>query len=96
MSKEIEKALKCLGDICICARLSALHNLKNEEIVKQALTQKSKKELAFDVIKKKGVDVGVLKTDIINEHKDIDCYNCGVYEEYQLTQEEFKLLKEVL
>lgn len=61
------------------------------------LLLKIQKELqALEIIKKKGVDVGVLIFDIFEGHRPKEYYNCGVYKEYELTQQEFDLLKEVL
>lgn len=58
---------------------------------------KIKKELkSLEIIKKRGVDVGVLIFDIFEGHRPKEYYNCGVYKEYELTQQEFELLKEVL
>lgn len=62
------------------------------EIIKQALTTKSKKEQAFDIIKNKCVDMYRFK--IVGS---ADSYNKWIeFDEYWLTQEEFDLLKEVL
>lgn len=56
-----------------------------------------KKELkALEIIKKKEVNVGVLIFDIFEGHRPKEYYNFGVYKEYELTQQEFDLLKEVL
>ena len=66
--------------------------------IQQALETKSKKELAFDVIKEKRVDVDLLGS-IIRDYEEEDCcmiYNEKVCDEEQLTEEEFELLKEVL
>lgn len=56
--------------------------------IKQALTTKSKKELAFDLIVKKNVNIASLKV------YDLEEYNM-IYEN-KLTKEEFDLLKEVV
>ena len=59
--------------------------------IKQALETKSKKELAFDVIKEKDVDIQRLVKCI-----NLTAYNNGLPKKRQLTREEFDLLKEVL
>ena len=63
------------------------------EIIKDALTTKSKKEQAFDIAVKKGVDFTILLGS-----KTFNEYNETIYEEYRikemlLTEEEFDLLK---
>jgi hypothetical protein len=61
-------------------------------IIKQALTTKSKKEQAFDIANKKCVNM--FRLAVVN---DVSSYNKWVeFDEYQLTEEEFDLLKEVL
>jgi hypothetical protein len=68
-------------------------------IIKQALTTKSKKEQAFDIIKEREVDVNLL-----NIRHSAETYNDDYYKihysynvaGYLLTEEEFDLLKEVL
>lgn len=62
--------------------------IKAIEYVEQALTTKSKKELAFDLIKEKDVNIASLKV------YDLEEYNM-IYEN-NLTQEEFNLLKEMV
>jgi hypothetical protein len=67
--------------------------------IKQALTTKSKKEQAFDIIKEREVDVNLL-----NIRHSAETYNDDYYKihysynvaGYLLTEEEFDLLKEVL
>lgn len=65
------------------------------EHIKKALTAKSKKEQAFDIIKGKDVDIYIFQSC-----KTLDEYNSSVVyivgEPRELTQEEFNLLKEVL
>jgi hypothetical protein len=61
-------------------------------IIKQALTTKSEKEQAFDIANKKCVNM--FRLAVVN---DVSSYNKWVeFDEYQLTEEEFDLLKEVL
>jgi hypothetical protein len=61
-------------------------------IIKQALTTKSKKEQAFDIANKKCVNM--FRLAVVN---DVNSYNkWAEFDEYQLTEEEFDLLKEVL
>lgn len=60
------------------------------QYIEQTLTTKSKKELALDIIKNKGVDA----SGILGNHK-VEKYNSGGFRN-KLTQEEFNLLKEVL
>ena len=65
------------------------------ETIKQALTQKSKKELAFDVIK---------GFDLMHVHFAIQCKKYDIYleaikyakENHFLSEEQYNLLKEVL
>lgn len=68
------------------------------DTIEQALITKSKKELAFDIIKEKCVDVGYVITLFM--YKD---YNSKMDElwgneavSYYLIEQEFDLLKEVL
>ena len=63
-----------------------------ETTIKQALTTKSKKELAFEIIKEKKVDVLLLtRCETVYE------YNYHKWSEVgELTQEEFDLLKEMV
>ena len=71
---------------------------KDYHTIKQALTQKSKKELAFDVIKEKGVNVGEFQKDLDWDKFDYSFYLC-YYKHFsleELTKEEFDLLKEVM
>ena len=61
-----------------------------------ALTKKSKKEQAIDVIMKKSIDLNWLKY-CIKENKDYDYYIKHLDDdEDTLTKEEFNLLKEVV
>ena len=91
-----ERALDCLQILKVMHNLNAQEFPKSYEycnIIKDALTYKSKKELAFDIIFEKNVDIQLLK-----ESEDRSEYNVHFpYREmYHLTQEEFKLLKEVI
>jgi hypothetical protein len=62
--------------------------------IKQALTTKSKKEQAFDIIKEKQVDVGYFITCGSLEEYNVCCFDESVNK--KLTQEEFNLLKEAI
>ena len=66
------------------------------DTIEEALITKSKKELAFDIVVKKECDMRWLEY-CIRENKTVEEYNNGLPEYYEkLTEEEFKLLKEVL
>lgn len=96
------EALECLekignlwlfGDNCVKVFYEEEFNT-----IKQALTTKSDKELAFDIIVKKSVDVLELRI-FIEYHKDsvaLNLYNQKIGNDWQLTQEEFELLKKVV
>jgi hypothetical protein len=61
-------------------------------IIKQALTTKSKKEQAFDIANKKCVNM--FRLSVVN---DVNSYNkWAEFDEYQLTEEEYNLIKGVL
>lgn len=66
------------------------------EYVEQALTTKSDKELAFDIIVKKRVDIFILKQSLTTKQYNIrySVIYGSVYKD--LTQEEFELLKRCL
>jgi hypothetical protein len=65
------------------------------EHIKQALTTKSKKEQAFDIVKEKGVDIDVFQScKTLNEYNYSVVYIVG--EPRELTQAEYDLLKEML
>ena len=71
---------------------------KDYNNIKQALTTKSKKEQALDIVVKKNVNVGWLKA-LFKEHcdtYDCYCYYVAYTEQVKLTEEEFNLLKEVV
>lgn len=67
--------------------------------VEQALTTKSKKELAWEIAKKKKVDINGLlffiesSKDKEDKYSALRNYNFGVKQERELTEEEFELLK---
>lgn len=63
--------------------------------IKQALTTKSKKELAWEIAVKKNVDLVVLKRvkTVTKYNEFIEISN---YDRQELTEEEFNLLKEML
>ena len=80
------EALECLENLC-----DEFPILKKDyKIIKQALIQKSKKEQAWDIVKKKGIDIGWL-----TQCETVKVYNYHCDAEL-LTEEEFNLLKEVL
>ena len=66
-----------------------------ETTIKQALTTKHKKELAWDIVVKKNVDIALLKRE-----KSVDSYNfcasLSPIKRDELTKKEFNLLKEVV
>ena len=72
---------------------SASALLEDYELVKQALTTKSKMEQAFEIIIEKDVDVSYLKYDC---HFALCLYNKYMIDDKQLTPEEYDLLREVL
>jgi thiamine biosynthesis lipoprotein ApbE len=92
---EIEKALKELEEELKWTHNDGVNLTKYDEerfnVIKQALTTKSKKEQAFDIANKKCVNM--FRLSVVN---DVNSYNKWVeFDEYQLTEEEFNLLKEV-
>ena len=98
MSKELDKALECLEK----SNAEKIMFKQDYDTIKQALTQPSKEEQAFKIIKEKNVDVYLLKTSINLEHYNSEIrlknynntYSYEVW--YELTEQEYNLLKEVL
>lgn len=85
------EALECLKNF-VENNEKGTYNIRDKkdlDTIKQALQTKSKKELAFDIIKEKNVDITLLK-----HCEKVDEYNNNY--NINLTQEEFELLKEVL
>ncbi len=71
---------------------------EDEKTIKQALTTKSKKEQAFEIIKEKGVNVGEFKKELDWDKFDYDFYMC-YYRHFsieELTKDEFISIIEVL
>lgn len=99
------ETLECLGNLekkeefDVVSQHSSYYYLLSDEAldtIKQALITKSKKELVFDIVVKKECDMRWLEY-CIRENKTAEEYNNGLPEYYEkLTEEEFKLLKEVL
>ena len=67
--------------------------------LKQSLLKAEKELKALEIIKKKSVWVGRLKSLFRKYNNNLDVlrlYNANMWVDYQLTKEEFNLLKEVL
>lgn len=103
--EQLKNALNNTSDSCI----SINHHREIWELIlkaiqdtKQALTTKSKKEQALEIIVKKNVDIYSIKVCINAEHYNVviksknfnNKYSYEIW--YNLTQEEFDLLKEVI
>ena len=100
MNDKVFETLSELFDLVTCQG-SFEKGQKCYDIIEEALTTKSKKEQALEIIVKKDVDVDYIKNLLARDDKksilkNIDWYNKDVEEENQLTQEEYDLLKEVL
>ncbi len=107
MSKEITEALKTLNvlDETISPLLEPILTKYEDDLsdkitsnyfaLKEALLKAQKEHKALDIIKEKNVDLRTLKACF-----KVECglqeYNKHQYKENELTEEEFKLLKEVL
>jgi thiamine biosynthesis lipoprotein ApbE len=96
MEKEIEKALKELEEELKWTHNDGVNLTKYDEslfnVIKLALTTKSKKEQAFDIIVAKRVDMyRLVVADTVVPYN-----NWTEFDEHWLTEEEFDLLKEVL
>ena len=85
--------------------LEALERIENEYSIEETVFYKEdfkqvRKELkALEIIKKKSVWVGRLKSLFRKYNNNLDVlrfYNAKMWVDYQLTKEEFNLLKEVL
>ena len=70
--------------------------IKDRATIEQALLKAQELEKALKIIIEKCVDMGVLIIDVINEGTGIEGYNSGVSEKYQLTEEEYNTLEEVV
>jgi len=67
------------------------------DTIKQALTTKSKKEQAFDIIKEKNVNIGIVTVvGSLEQYNQTYVYDNMLNVKWCLTEEEFDLLKEVL
>ena len=100
MNDKVFEALNDLFDLVTCQG-SFEKGQKCYDIIEEALTTKSKKEQAFEIIKEKNVDVFYLR----NSCETFDQYNRAIMEDTmyycygncrELTEDEFDLLKEVL
>ena len=71
---------------------------KEYNTIKQALKPKSKKELAWDIVKEKRINLEYFIKDFINDNYNYTFYKAYSkrYGAYQLTEKEFNLLKEGL
>ena len=85
--------------------LEALERIENEYSIEETVFYKEdfkqvRKELkALEIINKKSVWVGRLKSLFRKYNNNLDVlmlYNAKMWVDYQLTKEEFNLLKEVL
>ena len=74
--------------------------VKCYNIIEQALIQKAKQDKILDILKKKVVNLDDLHSQIQLYEQDnaraLRAYNAGWLSKYQLTQEEYDLLKEWL
>ena len=101
MNKEIEKALKELEEELKWTHNDGVNLTKYDEslfnVIKQALTTKSKKEQAFDIIKEKNVNIGIVSVvGSLEQYNQTYVYDYMLNVKWCLTKEEFDLLKEVL
>ena len=93
--------LEALEDIILYLNASEQKGLycENIETIQQALLNAEKEHKALEIIKKKSVWVGRLKSLFRKYNNNLDVlrlYNANMWVDYQLTKEEFNLLKEVL
>ena len=93
--------LEALKDIILYLNASEPKGLycENIETIQQALLKAEKEHKALEIIKKKSVWVGRLKSLFRKYNNNLDVlrfYNANMWVDYQLTKEEFNLLKEVL
>ena len=92
------EALKCLEELRNCGNHFWVADKveKDYTTIKLALIQKSKKEQAWDIVKEKDVDISYFRDCIrFGKGKSLEQYNAK-YNVYNLTEEEFNLLKECL
>lgn len=91
--KFIDRIVKCLPNDA--GELNDLYNY-----IKQALKQKAKQKKILDILKKKVVNLDGLHSQIQLYEQDsaraLRAYNAGRLSKYQLTEEEYDLLKEWL
>ena len=67
------------------------------KLLQLALTTKSKKEQAFDIIKEKNVNIGIVSVvGSLEQYNQTYVYDYMLNVKWCLTKEEFDLLKEVL
>ena len=92
MEKEIEEALKCVDVLKEDGCITTMYQGKALETIKQALTTKSKKEQAFDIVKD-CFSVGEYKKG--HYHLINECSDCRE-SMGDISKEEYDLLKEVL
>lgn len=94
------KLLEALKTIKIkCHPKSGLSPLVDEalDVVEQALFKAQKEREALEIIKKKWVDVGLIRGVFsVESYNQIYACNHIFSPKWLLTEEEFKLLKEVL
>lgn len=100
MSKELE-ALECLECLyCEPDDYRGNDRAKDYNTIKQALLKSEKEHKVLEIIKEKNVWIAKLKSLFKRYNNDLDVlrlYNANTYKiDYQLTQEQFDLLKEVL
>ena len=101
----VREALQRLEAIEKSEPSEALERIENEYSIEETVFYKEdfkqvRKELkALEIIKKKSVWVGRLKSLFRKYNNNLDVlrfYNANMWVDYQLTKEEFNLLKEVL
>ena len=96
MSKELE-ALKCVDVLKEDGCITTMYQGKALETIRQALTTKSKKEQAFDIIKEKEINITLVKLyETREEYVNSICRDYVVIRDNLPTEQEFNLLKEVL
>ena len=93
--------IEALEDIILYLSASEPKGLycENIETIQQALLNAEKEHKALEIIKKKSVWVGRLKSLFRKYNNNLDVlrlYNANMWVDYQLTEEDFNLLKEVL
>lgn len=88
---ESSEALYCVDFLKEDGCITTLMQGKGLEIIRQALIKAQEQEKVLEIIKEKWVNVAVLI-----HSKTVEEYNNNAHTPYNLTQEEFELLKEVL